>query len=81
MKCKYCFFERLKVCWFVLTTRHCAYYAYNKIVGMKAKGVRCYIDDDGPESYAFLSTIVDYTQSLIDKLENKDSNNINSEKS
>lgn len=48
---------------------------------MKAKGVRCYIDDDSHESYAFLSTIVDYTQSLIDKLENKDNNNINSEKS
>lgn len=50
--------ERLKICWYALTKRHYAFYAYNKDSENKS-GAICIIEDNC--STLFLDTIIEFT--------------------
>ena len=63
--------ERLKVCWYALTKKHYAFYAFDrKEVGNS--GAVCYIESTVESCPVLLDCIIEYTQSLFDKLYERD---------
>ena len=58
-------FERLKICWLVLTKKHYVVFFYDKKEEGKS-GVACYIDEDSERDEWFLGVCMSYWKSVID---------------
>ena len=57
--------KRLKVCWYVLTKKHFAFFAFDR-PSEDNSGVQCYIENDTLKYEFFLEAISDYTKDLAD---------------
>lgn len=66
--------ERLKICWYVLTKKHYAFYAFDRME-IGNSGGRCFIESRTEESFFFLTCIINYTKELRNKL-NKENTEI-----
>ena len=60
--------ERLKMCWFVLTKKHYALFAYDELKYNNTKAI-CYIDRESQECKIFLESISEYVTILKNKNE------------
>ena len=62
--------ERIKICWYVLTKKHYAFYAFDKSK-INNSGAKCFIKSK--DATLFLISIIEFNKQLLNKLnkENK----------